>query len=273
MDILTAIVVIGGVSLLIGILGGGIEIQCFKLPPIPKNIRILLGVIGVILVTIAIVLYVMGAKTPSSPAPITGSSSTAETTPSLPAPAEPSPSASPETTTTFTPTTLPSTNTPVPPPLIEIFPQAGAGEKFLYINNGGVLSQQYSTQPDCIHSGSYGLELSFDMKGTGNGGWGVQWINSPGKHFDASTFTAFNFWIKGRNGGELFQISLKDTDGNEKKLESDELLIVSTEWMPVNIPLGRFQGVNTSSIENINFGFNNNHGTGILCIDDISFGP
>ena len=184
--------------------------------------------------------------------------------------ATPVPSSTEMATATITPTL---TNTPPPPPLVEIFPQVDSGEKFVYINNGGSLSDRFVPAESCGHSGSYGLQLSYDMKGNGNGGWGVQWENAPAKYIDASSFSTFAFWVKGTIGGEIFQVSLKDTGGNEVKVESDTLIIVTNEWVLVKVPLGKFKGVNTTSIENVNFGFNKNHGTGSICIDDISFLP
>lgn len=185
-------------------------------------------------------------------------------------------SATPLPTATFAPTStaLPTlANTPIPPPLAEIFPQVNGGEKFVYINNGGSLSDRFVPTESCFHSAPYGLQLSYDMKGDGSGGWGIQWNNAPAKYFDASSFRNFSFWVKGTIGGEIFQVGLKDTSGNEVKVESDTLLIVSTDWIHVEVPLGKFKGVNTTSIENVNFGFNKNHGTGSICIDDISFTP
>lgn len=185
-------------------------------------------------------------------------------------------SATPLPTATIAPTitTIPtSTNTPLPPPLVEIFPQVDGGEKFVYINNGGLLSDRFVPTESCFHSAPYGLQLSYDMKGDGNGGWGVQWNKALAKYIDASGFSTFAFWVKGTYGGEIFQVSLKDAGGNEVKIESDTLLIVTTDWILVKVPLNKFKGVNTTSIENINFGFNKNHGTGSICIDDISFMP
>ena len=176
-------------------------------------------------------------------------------------------------TNTPTPTNTPtSNNTPLPPPLVEIFPQVDGGEKFVYINNEGSLSDKFDLKGNCVRSGTYGLQLMYNMKGDGNGGWGVHWNNSLAKHFNAFNFSAFTFWVKG-TGGETFQIGIKDTSGNEVKVESDTLLIVSSDWLQVIVPLSNFQGVNTTSIECVSFGFNKNHGTGSICIDDILFTP
>ena len=176
----------------------------------------------------------------------------------------------PSATDTSTP--LP-TDTPLPPPLEEIFPQVNGGHKFVFINSGGLLTDQFVPNSDCIHSGEYGLQLIYDMKGQGNGGWGVQWNEASGKHFVASSFNAFTFWVKGASGGETFQIGLKDTFGKEVKVESVDLLVVAPEWMTITAPFSLFEGVNTASIENINIGFNSNHGSGTICVDDIAFAP
>jgi hypothetical protein len=112
------------------------------------------------------------------------------------------------------------------------------------------------------------------MSGAGNGGWGVQWANAPSERFDASAFADLTLWIKGTSGGEIFQIGLKDTDGNEVKVESEPLVVVSaSEWRPVTVPLSRFsdEGVNITSIENVNVGFNRDHGSGTICVDDVAF--
>ena len=197
-------------------------------------------------------------------------------TPTLPEAFPPTLTSSTTPTATNPPTSIPSptlTYTPLPPPLMEIFPQVDSGEKFVYINNGGLLTDNFISKQNCVHSGSYGLQLSYDMKGAGNGGWGVQWINTPAKHFDISGYSTLSFWVKGASGDETFQIGIKDTRGNEPKIESVTLFLVTSDWSQVAIPLTMFKGIVSTSIENMNFGFNKNHATGSICIDDISLIP
>ena len=125
---------------------------------------------------------------------------------------------------------------------------------------------------NCLHSGQYGLKLTYAMTGLGNGGWGVRWDQSPEGHFDASDFSFFEFWVKGASGGETFQIGLKDTNEIEVKVESTDLTVVSaSEWRKVVVGLSKFSGVNTAIVENVNFGFNANHDQGTLCMDDMAF--
>jgi len=109
------------------------------------------------------------------------------------------------------------------------------------------------------------------MKGQGNGGWGVHWDKAPSKYFDASGFNAFTFWVKGASGGETFQIGLKDISGKEVKLESIKFVVVSSKWMEATALFSDFEGVNVASLQNLNFGFNTSHGSGSICVDDLTF--
>jgi len=195
-------------------------------------------------------IFTMTAETPPSP--------TSTSTPSL------------TPTSTATASATPS-STPIPPPLVEIFPQVGGGEEFAYINKGGVLSSKFVLTKDCVHSGLYGLQIVYNMEGPANGGWGIYWNNTPAKHFDASTFTAFRFWVRGTSGGETFQFGIKDTSKKEVKIE----VVIISDWQLVQVSLSDFalKGVNISSIENVSFGFDQNDGAGTICIDDIAFEP
>jgi hypothetical protein len=75
-------------------------------------------------------------------------------------------------------------------------------------------------------------------------------------------------------------VGIKDISENnvekEVKVEaSDHVVVDEDQWRPVVIPLSKFadaQGpVNMASVRNINFGFNQAHGSGNICIDDIAF--
>jgi len=189
----------------------------------------------------------------------------------------PSPTPSPATSApeaTDAPTPTPDVTAPAMAPLTEIFPQVGAGEAFVYINNDGELNYRYVELDRCRHTGAYGLQFIYDMSGDANGGWGVNWDTAPGGKIDASEFSELVFWVRGTSGGETFQIGVKDTDEREVKVESDRLILVSaSEWRQVRAPLSAFgdHGVSLASVRNVNFGFNRNHGAGTICIDDIGF--
>lgn len=176
---------------------------------------------------------------------------------------------------TAAPTTALATSTPTGPPLLDIFSQAVDGEAFPFSDTPDSLTTEIIEDADCRHAGQYGLRLTYDYTGGGNGGWGVHWAKAPEGHFDASQFTALTFWVKGtaRSG---FRIGLKDTSPKEFGVASPNYVVVSTStWRPVSIPLNKFvdgkESVNIASLENINFGFNRDNGSGSICIDDIAF--
>lgn len=176
-------------------------------------------------------------------------------------------------TDTPVPTIVP-TNTPLPLPLIEIFPQAVEGTEFTFVSEGGVIIPEFVGDENCIHSGIYGVRFTYDMQGQVSGGWGVHWDNPPViTHFDASEFQTLNFWVRGSAGNEKFQVAMKDTNAHEFWIESRSLLVVPSSWTMVSIPLSKFEGVNTSSLENFTFGFNSTHGSGSICVDGIAFAP
>ena len=161
------------------------------------------------------------------------------------------------------------TSTPIPPPLLEIFPQAEDGEDFVFVNNPAVFISDFVDE-DCVHEGIYGLKLAYDINNSGSAGWGVHWQNSLRGYVDLTKYAELHFWVKGNTGKEKFQIGIKDNLKHEYKTESSNLIVLSGNWQLIRISLKRFTGVNLAFVENINIGFNENHTGGVLCIDDIS---
>lgn len=177
---------------------------------------------------------------------------------------------------TPSPTAKPSPspdNIPPPLPLAEVFPQVGEGREFVYLNmdNQEALKKQFVNDEECRHSGPFALKFTYKFTGGGHGGWGVSWRKTSTGSFDASGFTHLSLWVKGLKGTERFQVALKDTRDNETKIESDSLVVSVSNWSRIVIPLNRFTDVKLSSLDNINFGFNSNHGQGSICVDDIAF--
>ncbi len=169
-------------------------------------------------------------------------------------------------------TSLPSAPPTVAGGLYKIFPQVDSGEPFAWIMPPGTLDYKYTTA--CRHSGSLGLQITYNFAQGEHGGWGVYWLKSPTYGFDASAYSALTFWIRGEKGGESFWVALKDTSNKEIKIESRELSVVTAvEWRQLRAPLSRFknQGVNLAALDNMNLGFTRENGAGTLCIDDIAF--
>ena len=177
----------------------------------------------------------------------------------------PAPSATLEPTSTLSPTSTPVT------PLLEIFPQSTGGEAFVF-KNGGELVPSFSEGITCRRTGLYGLRISYAMQGNENAGWGIHWDKVAARSFDAATFKKLTFWVRGDAGDETFQIGLKDLTGREVKIKSVNLLVVSaSDWRQVSVDLAEFTNVNTAAVSNLNFGFNKNHRSGTICVDDIAF--
>lgn len=180
-------------------------------------------------------------------------------------------------TSTFTPS---PTATAVPIPCANgffacVFPQADTGKTFLFKKGAGV-TLTVDEQSQCALTTEVGAKLTYEItQARTNAAWGVQWIDTVG-YFDASNFTSFAFAVKGELGGETFLIGMRDIAGGPVTLESKNYVTVSsTKWQLVTIPLSRFtyQGttVNPSALENVSFSFDERHGSGTICLDDIAF--
>lgn len=131
-------------------------------------------------------------------------------------------------------------------------------------------------QAQCALTTELGVKLTYEVTQKGaNAAWGVQWKDTLG-HFDASKFTSFTFVVKGELGGETFLIGMKDIAGSPVTLESKNYVTVSsTKWETVTIPFGKFiyqgRSVSPKALENVSFSFDERHGSGSICIDDIAF--
>jgi len=92
-----------------------------------------------------------------------------------------------------------------------------------------------------------------------------------------SNYSTLTFMIKGKNGGEAFEIGLNDTISNKRE---DAVIVgsiyrylpggITTDWQKVVIPLSDFFGSDLSKVYSLVFHFNEiNRGT--FWIDDIQF--
>lgn len=94
---------------------------------------------------------------------------------------------------------------------------------------------------------------------------------------DLSKYATLTFMIKGKSGGEAFEIGLNDTISNKRE---DAVIIgsiyrylpegITTDWQKVVIPLNDFFGSNLSKVYSLVIHFNE-IGTGAFWIDDIQF--
>lgn len=169
-----------------------------------------------------------------------------------------------------TETVVSGTDTPIPLPLEEIFPQVGEGTDFDYANDPAIFTGEILPD-ECVHTGVYGLKMIYGIKDSGSGGWGVLWANAPGGTIDLSTYSTLVFWVKGGSGDERFQVTFSDSLQQGTKVESADMLALSQDWQEVRVPLSNFEGVSLSLISNITFDFRVKESGGLVCVDDISF--
>lgn len=155
--------------------------------------------------------------------------------------------------------------------LCDVIPQyAVDGKMFIWSYPDKAVTSEL-IQP-CARSGLLGLGIKYALAGEyDNGGWGVHWVERPDKRLDVSRMGYLSFWVKGSIGNEIFQIGLKDTLGTEYVIQSTEFASKLTEWTQIAIPLSRFTGIQTNSIENVSFSITSQHRAGNICLDDIEF--
>jgi len=92
---------------------------------------------------------------------------------------------------------------------------------------------------------------------------------------DASASESLSFWVRGENGGEKFEVGIKDSttlSGQEPKVQQT----ASAVWQHVSIPLQKFQDLkkqDLSSLEKFSLGFKYDLGSGTIYIDKFTLGP
>lgn len=160
------------------------------------------------------------------------------------------------------------------PLVCTLFPQAdgGGAVEFNWYHEPGELVYEHTSA--CAYGDDQeGLRIRYAFTGAGNGGWGVHWSLSEARFYDASAFTMLQFQVKGAQGGERFDLGIKDDTGEVKiTVNADgDPAVIPAEWIQMTVPLADFASINLSAIENVSFGFSRIHGTGEVCIDEIEF--
>ncbi|MBI3318016.1 MAG: hypothetical protein HYZ90_02565 [Candidatus Omnitrophica bacterium] len=94
---------------------------------------------------------------------------------------------------------------------------------------------------------------------------------------DLSSYATLTFWVKGKKGGEAFEIGMNDVISNKRE---DAVLVgsihrylpqgITTEWQEVKIPLEDFFGADLSRVYSIVFNFNE-EGEGTFWVEGLSF--
>jgi hypothetical protein len=248
MDVAAIIAIIGGILLLAGIFGGGIDIKGFKIPPISGRLRLISAITGIVLLLIAILLSQPNilVQTPLETTPTATQTNEAETAIDYPTKEfTATPNTSPTMTQIPTPTSWPlgTQTTTDSKPLCTI-----------------TVSDFHETSRENAR------RLQFNI--TGQGGY-CSWI-IPLNRYNASTKKQIAFWVKGEKGGEQYEVGIKDKitpPGQEPKVSET----ASTSWTQVFIPLDDFKSQDLSSLEN--FSLNFKVGSGTIYVDQLIFIP
>lgn len=132
------------------------------------------------------------------------------------------------------------------------------------------------TKTDEVRRGDRGKGQK--MEWNVSGGWCGWYTLLDG--LDASEYNAITFWVKGRDGGERFDIGLADQLMQELEIDAKYLGAVNfflkngitTDWQKVTIPLSRIAGeIDLSALGALVFWFRYDTPgeTGVIYIDDI----
>jgi hypothetical protein len=110
------------------------------------------------------------------------------------------------------------------------------------------------------------LGLRYRIAPEGWAGWGMI---LKGRSAEGFGYLAFD--LKGGEGGESFEIGMRDLAGKEKKFLISRFADPTEEWKEVLIPLSEFDGLNLASLDNINIGFSDREPEGLVYLDNIRF--
>jgi len=121
------------------------------------------------------------------------------------------------------------------------------------------------------------LELKFVKKGSGWCGYYTLLNQVDGEYYDLSTYKSVSFMVKGRDGGENFEIGMADKNwiiiGDSLKAGPIEKFLpggVTKEWQEVTIPLKSFGMLDLSEMGSFVVNFYK-VGKGIVYIDNLKF--
>jgi|GEM_PF-6761635 len=211
---------------------------------------------GVILILLSFILFNVSLITPENP-------------PALAIPTQ--------TTITPEPTQLASIDLPSPPECTEADYRSNQCVAIFQLGHGQFFEQGINAefQEACTYETVPGLSVQYDT--TGNFAyWGIDFSVREEQVFDASSYSYLYFYVRSQSDdvNNQFRIGLRDTLGNEVKMESRDRVTVSDEWSLVEIPLTDYtrSGLEINQLINLNFDYNrSDHGASNLCYSNIGF--
>jgi hypothetical protein len=145
----------------------------------------------------------------------------------------------------------------------------GSSDK--YSGNGGSVYKKYSGGSDAFGNSGFALEIDYSVPALGS--YAGYWMGFAGQNLSGYRYLSFR--VRGKAGGEILKVGIKDNSSSEVKVSINNYLPsgVSTSWQKVLIPLSAFSaaGVNLSTLNNVSFTFEYPSGSGTVFIDDVLF--
>jgi len=134
---------------------------------------------------------------------------------------------------------------------------------FIYKDEKGTAINRSSAYSDP----EYGRVLGIKYKVVSGGfaGWGLGL-----KSLDVSDFKYIVVRLRGKRGGENFELGLRDTGGKETNVGVSNYRKISIRWQELRIPLSDFKGINLKSLDNFHVTFPGDT-RGMIYIDEIKF--
>jgi hypothetical protein len=134
---------------------------------------------------------------------------------------------------------------------------------------------------DAVRRGREGksLRLSYDKSAAGWTGYYSLLHRNQQRFTDLSMFSALSFWVKGRDGGEVFSVGMADRDHlllddtvtiDEVQMEEFMPGGADTEWRQVVVPFTAFDGLEFRQMASVTIAFEE-EGQGDVYLDDVRF--
>ena len=121
------------------------------------------------------------------------------------------------------------------------------------------------------------LRLDYNIQSKGWAGYYTLLNQVDGEYYDLSSFDRLSFKVKGKAGGENFQIKMADRYflNIDDSISAGQVINylhegVTVDWQEVQIPLNKFMILDWTQMGSLVFNFNK-IGTGSIYIDDIKF--
>ncbi|MEK8022931.1 MAG: carbohydrate binding domain-containing protein, partial [Candidatus Hydrogenedentota bacterium] len=148
-----------------------------------------------------------------------------------------------------------------------------------FTGGGGTASSNYETDTATgkVYAGIRSRWVTFNVSGGGqSAGF---YSTADNGNYDARSYSALSFQVKGASGGEKIQVRVKDTANVEPAKSADSYLTggITTSWKRVIVPLTDFtsgSAVDLGHLNNVNLYFSNAQGgttNSTVYIDDLKF--